>query len=273
MKALALALTATTISGVALNSVLLLDGVNDTAEIADSPSLSGLQQITVEAWFRPSSTAGSSNGIELIVGQFSSLLGQLPYHISYHRTIQRVRVAINEAVGGTFFDGVIPIVEDTWTHAAFTYDGAAVRLYVNGQLDTDRRSSSGPVDESTVPVRIGAQAGSTTNHFAGMIDEARIWNVARTQAEIQGGMRGIPRHRAPGLVGNWSMSSSDLAGQTPDLSGSGNHATLLDTATIIVPDDQPNVVGTARAPVAPGWPALPPLARLLPTGAGDSTSN
>ncbi len=183
-----------------------------------------------------------------------------------------MRVAINENVGGTFFDGVIPIQEDTWTHAAFTYDGVVARLYIDGQLDTERAVSAGPVLESTVPLRLGAQAGSTTNFFAGMIDEARIWNVARTQAEIQAGMRGIPRHRAPGLVGNWSMIGSDLLGQTPDLSSFGNHATMLDNARIVVPDDQPTVVGTARTRAGHSWPTLADLLQR-PNGAGDSSRN
>ena len=66
-----------------------------------------------------------------------------------------------------------------------TYDGAALRLYVNGTLvaaTADRRHPG-----HANPLSIGGNS-PYGEYFQGLIDEARVYNRALTQAEIQGDM-------------------------------------------------------------------------------------
>ena len=64
-----------------------------------------------------------------------------------------------------------------------TYDGTALRLYVNGVLvGTD--SASGSIQTSTSPLWIGGNQ-PYGEHFAGTIDEARVYNRALSVTEIQ----------------------------------------------------------------------------------------
>jgi hypothetical protein len=72
---------------------------------------------------------------------------------------------------------------NTWTHLALTYDGATMRIYVNGLL-VNSRSASGAVLTSSGALRIGGN-GVWGEYFAGTIDEVRVYNRALTQAEIQ----------------------------------------------------------------------------------------
>jgi hypothetical protein len=75
---------------------------------------------------------------------------------------------------------------NVWTHVAATYNGAELRLYVNGALAATRVTSGG-VLISAEPLRIGGNS-VWGEFFAGAIDEVRVYKRALTQAEIQSDM-------------------------------------------------------------------------------------
>ena len=70
-----------------------------------------------------------------------------------------------------------------WTHLAVTYDGANLRLYVNG-VQTASRALTGSIVTTTGLLKIGGNAVSG-EWFNGLIDEVRIYNRALTAAQIQ----------------------------------------------------------------------------------------
>jgi hypothetical protein len=78
--------------------------------------------------------------------------------------------------------GTATLPLNTWTHLAATYDGSALRLYVNGALSTTFLVS-GTLAPTTNPLRIG---GNTIwgEYFRGLIDDVRIYNRALTPTEI-----------------------------------------------------------------------------------------
>jgi hypothetical protein len=59
-----------------------------------------------------------------------------------------------------------------------------LRLYVNGALAASR-AQTGAVETSNGVVRIGGNSVWGDEHFAGLIDEVRIYNRALTPTEIQ----------------------------------------------------------------------------------------
>jgi hypothetical protein len=69
-----------------------------------------------------------------------------------------------------------------WSHVAATYDGATLRLYVNG-TQVSSRAVTGNIAVSTGQVRIGGN-NVWGEYFAGLIDEVRIYNRALTATEI-----------------------------------------------------------------------------------------
>ncbi len=74
---------------------------------------------------------------------------------------------------------------NTWVHVAVTYDQATttLKLYKNGVLVATNASSGSFAGGQTW---IGSYLSGSI--FLGKIDEARIWNVARTQSQIQADM-------------------------------------------------------------------------------------
>ena len=67
------------------------------------------------------------------------------------------------------------------------------------------------------------------NYWDGQIDEVRIWNIARTQSEIQATIKTTLQGDEPGLVGYWNFDD----GTANDLSLNGNHGILLGDAVIV----------------------------------------
>jgi hydrogenase maturation factor HypE len=72
---------------------------------------------------------------------------------------------------------------NAWTHVAATYDGATLRLYVNG-TQAASRSVSGSIATSSGPLRIGGNS-VWGEWFQGRIDEVRVYDRALSGAEIQ----------------------------------------------------------------------------------------
>ena len=111
-----------------------------------------------------------------------------------------VLVADFEDTGGTQRPqppggGTTVVTSNVWHHAAATYDATTDtwRLYLDGVLDGRSSWPAPPTPEATSiqHAAIGTSLNSsgapanTGGFFAGVIDEVRIWNVARSTAEIQ----------------------------------------------------------------------------------------
>jgi hypothetical protein len=74
-----------------------------------------------------------------------------------------------------------------WQHAAVTYDGTTVRIFLNGNLSSS--TSAPPPALNNQPVRLGrtgvvAAAEEFNQPFQGVLDEVRIYNDALPAAEV-----------------------------------------------------------------------------------------
>lgn len=88
---------------------------------------------------------------------------------------------------------------NVWYHIAGVYDGAHIRYYVNGCLVIEE-TATGNMAQQNLSTAIGNISSSpNAEQFIGSIDEVRIWNVARTQAQLAANMNDLP---APGTYPN-----------------------------------------------------------------------
>lgn len=71
-----------------------------------------------------------------------------------------------------------------WTHVAATYDGEAVVLYIDGEIDKEQ-PATGEMMVNDKDVWIGASEFWTPRFFDGMMDEAVLFNVALSQDDIR----------------------------------------------------------------------------------------
>ena len=134
---------------------------------------------------------------------------------------------------------------NTWHHVAFTYDGDKGRLYVDGvQVDSTNNPTkwSGKVPDATPIGFIGAR-------FRGNLDEVRVWNVVRTEAEIKANMDSLQDTNSVGLVAYYSMDTDENF-NIIDRSANKHHATI-DHAEImqdLYSDNCPEPDGTSDCP-------------------------
>jgi hypothetical protein len=92
--------------------------------------------------------------------------------------------------------GTSAIPLNAWTHLASTYDGANLRVYVNGVL-AGTTAVTGAIGGTANPLRIGGNL-PWGEYFNGLIDEVRVYNRALAASEIQGDMNAAVAGGAPG---------------------------------------------------------------------------
>ena len=160
-------------------NALSFNGTNSLVRIASAASLNLGSAMTLSAWIQP--TVSQSG--------WRTILQREPeaYHLN-----SSTSTPMRPAGGGTF--GVSsPIVVgptanpiNVWTHVSLTYDGFALRLYVNGtQVATN--NATGAIQSTTNPLWIGGNS-PYGEYFQGLIDEVRVYNRALTQTDIQADM-------------------------------------------------------------------------------------
>ncbi|MGB0403595.1 MAG: LamG-like jellyroll fold domain-containing protein [Salibacteraceae bacterium] len=173
-------------SGYALD----FDGSNDYVSLGTSTILRPVSTVTVESWVY-AHTAGT--WVAIFGNLYDTGSDEAGYGLFTNSSTGNVMFWVQTVGGTTNGYGNYPQVTlplNEWVHFAGTYDGTNMRLYMNGVLqDTDAKS--GNIDYSTSPLdaRIGQYYDDNeSEEFNGVIDELRIWDVARSQTQIRDNM-------------------------------------------------------------------------------------
>ena len=155
---------------------LQFDGVADYVAAPDSESLDiNGDKLTLAAWMNGTSWATSH-----VVRKIADTGTGSVYMLRVQANV--LRAIMSTSAGELSVEGVTQPSTGEWIHVALVYDGAEVRVYVNGAVD-GRGDIAGPVVESNNEVRIGR--GEPAGYFNGMIDDVRIYNRALTDDEIK----------------------------------------------------------------------------------------
>jgi len=206
-------------------AALDFDGANDYVVIPASTGINNhfaANNITVEGWFYPTSSPGGS---PVLIGEAYMGDGNVEFSIYQNGTI----------IYGGFYDGgweqtSTNITLNTWQHIACTYDQSNINLYINGVL-LSSVSNTNPLPLGTEEWRIGRRWDSP-EYYQGKMDEIRVWNVARTQTQIQDNMNCSLNGTQANLVANYNFNvgtpNANNAGVTAlyDFSANGNNGTL-----------------------------------------------
>jgi hypothetical protein len=152
-------------------------------------------------------------------------------------------------------------------HVAMTYDGSTLKFYRNGYL-MSQVAATGNLFLNDVPSRIGLiSTNIAQENFLGYINEVRIWNVTKTQSQLQTYMnQSLPNPSStPGLLAyytfdnllndqgnpawNLSLSGSATANQTnPNCSFTSDSCNILITPLVQPSFTAPDTV-CVNAPV------------------------
>ena len=184
---------------------LSFNGTSSRVDIADSPSLRLTTGMTFEAWINPSVVNGAWRDV-IYKGNDNYFLEATSNNGSRPVAGAIVNGSHAEAYGSS------ALAINTWTHLAETYDGSAVRLYINGVLASSS-PATGAIATSTSPLQIGGDS-IYGQYFAGLIDEVRIYDRALSASEILADMNSPVGAAAPDTQAPVVAATGPPAGAT-----------------------------------------------------------
>ncbi|MCP4709513.1 MAG: S8 family serine peptidase [Planctomycetes bacterium] len=192
-------------------SALLFDGQEGYGLCSSSPGLNLTDAVTLEAWIKPSGW-----GAVPIVGQGRIVdKGNISLFLNGTGGMQNTRsLALQLMTGGnlgTSFTPVSSMVLDEWQHVAVTYNGSSseIKMYIDGQnqsLDQWGSQPAGNIEDNSDIDLLFGNGGDLDWAFDGAIDEVRLWNTVRSEADIQNNMQIPLSGNEPGLIGYWQMN-------------------------------------------------------------------
>ncbi len=168
------------------NNSLNFDGVDDYIKVASSPTHDISNAVTIEAWVYPTNDHWGNILMKGNYGYGFALSGQGGLG-SCGSTSNLV--FWDQSQCGSTIRSSLTYVQNTWQHVAVTVQAGGPQLviyfYLNGVMDGPYNSgqslSNGNIDNA---IYIGTQGLGLGNFFTGNMEELRLWNIARTPAEI-----------------------------------------------------------------------------------------
>lgn len=207
----------------AQSNALSFDGINDYVDAGSASALNASNIKTLECWVKFNTLSGSqeilsnsviSNGIELLI--FGN---GLSFYVMNGSNTSYINYPTSNLTTGV------------WYHIAATWDGTreSMRLYVNGisqgvRTDVGNINTSGVANPAGSTFKIGQWSANENRFYNGIIDEVRVWNVYKTQAEIKQSMYSVTTN-ATGLLAYYNLNE-----------GNGTTAVNSSNSTVAAPN-------------------------------------
>lgn len=150
--------------------------------IADSPDLRPTNALAITAWFK----ASNSNGRHIIAKEIGT--GVHDSLVMWYQSGSVFMFQLEDTAGTTHYVTTAIPSAGLWHHAAATWDGALLRLYLDG-LVVSSTPFTGAIRCDSNPTYIGADDDNGDDvpdgGWAGCIDEVRIYNRGLSSNEVR----------------------------------------------------------------------------------------
>ena len=220
------------------NQAVQLNGTSQYLTFGAAPALNA-SNFTLELWFRrtgvgagtSTGTGGIASAIPLITKGRAEVETpanlNMDYFLGIDASTGTLVADFEDNANGTNHPvtGTTAVTSNVWHHAAAVYNTATDtwQLYLDGALDRTLALGGDFTPESTSIQHAAVGSALTSNgtaagFFQGAVDEVRIWNVARTGAQIQAS-RDQELSSGTGLIGRYGLNEG--AGATAGSSVAG----------------------------------------------------
>jgi hypothetical protein len=191
-------------------------GGGQHVRVASASSLSPTSEVAVEAWIKPDSlpAAGAFASVASKPGAYSLQFNgpRLEFTVLKDRVSHRA-----QAVAGRIAPG-------TAHHVAGTYDGSAVRLYIDG-AEAAALPLTGPIDTSAAPLSMASWTGAE-EFFSGVLDDVAVYDsvlsAARVRAHRTAGVPEPPPPVVPPVAAPSGLRATAVSSSRIDLSWRDN---------------------------------------------------
>jgi len=196
--------------------------------VADNASLSPTGSFTLEGWFKVESQP-PANYYGLIV---KTGAGGNSWNLFYN-SVNQIKLFTYDS-GSTEYIASwnYTLTNGTWYHIAVVYDATAQdkELFINGVSQGSVGTQGSSIKDSTSQLEIGNASGSYGNPndgaFDGAIDDVRLWNTTKTQADIEASFECELNGNETNLNAYWKLNNSIL-----DETANNNDLTNNNSAT------------------------------------------
>ncbi|HGJ64508.1 TPA: LamG domain-containing protein [bacterium] len=165
-------------------------GQRNKVEIPHSDSFAEIKNaVTIEAWINPANfNVWTSFGVK----------GDITYGMFINPSAY---VRMHYSGGSTLDTPANSIKANEWTHVVGTYDGKAVRIYLNGEMKAELATNVA-IPANTASFVIGGTQESR-DWFTGMVDEVKLYSRGLTEEEIKKSMSGASVETIGKLSATW----------------------------------------------------------------------
>ena len=229
---------------------LYFDGASSNTYVAanDSNNLR-VQNMTISVWVKQTGkTVHVTSGAGIIAkgngsnnGSWDVVIRNSDNHVLFRNT----------DLSTTNIDTGITLNQNKWDLLSATWDGSNAKIYQNGVLKKTQ-ALTGTIVYTSAALTIGArQISPTISNFPGFIDDVKIYNYARTAAQVKTDFAGRGASKGSsaivnsqlstvnslsnGLVGYWKMdesaANSCTGGVNDSCDSSGNGSDLAHQTT------------------------------------------
>ncbi len=205
-----------------------LDGSSQSVSIAHRAELKPAAQITISAWVLPDQSLGDP-WWEIYRKDDSSAR----HLLALGKTGSTWGVWVGLGIGGSYIEYGAATSRDglkdgQWHLVTATYDGSAIRVYLDGAEIGVKIQSGALMTSGTSAAYIGSTRGDS-EFFAGGIDDVRVYARALAVGEVQALQAGsaVP---APGPVGWWKLDGNlidEVTGSPAQPTGANSLSPLL----------------------------------------------
>jgi len=201
-----------------VNYAVSFDGIDDYVVVPDSPSLDVTTGMTIEAWVYVRSSDSS---------QLINIVGHYDYESADINQGWLLRIAdgrfrfeiMNDSNHKAWADTGVNL--NKWIHVAGTFDGEAVRLWVDG-VKVKETPYDSTIGQPWGNLYMATNSIATRYFFDGIIDEVRLSSAAQYDATFTPSAELAADSHTIGLW-HFDEGEGDIA---YDSSGFDNHGTL-----------------------------------------------
>ena len=160
------------------------NGADDHVDLGDRFDFTGTQAFTAEAWINRG-TGNEATGLRRIFDKVRSSAPSDGWSLSVVPSTQKIRFQRHANATQNSLHSATAVVASRWYHVVASYDGATMRLYVNGLLETSTPASASSVGNALSFKVAWGPAAASADHFNGRIDDAAVYSAALSQARVQ----------------------------------------------------------------------------------------
>ncbi|MBN1887593.1 MAG: tandem-95 repeat protein, partial [Thermoflexales bacterium] len=197
-------------------SAAAFDGKQTTIAL---PNWGTFTNATVSAWVK---RTGQTGARETIISYKEAKSCGLLLSLNEDKAHHYPRIWVKVGSSWKYAEQADSIPLDTWVHLAATYDGAAVRLYRDGQLVAST-AAAGQMAQCSAVSNVGSRSDGVSHRFPGVIDDVRMFDRALPAEAIREQLYlGAEPVLRLTLDEAWAANGTTL----PDASGWGHAGTL-----------------------------------------------